>query len=141
MVVKMKIYISVILSLVFFASLYSDDLTTNSGRIFKNYSVIEPNMLGLTISHASGVFTVKYNDLPENIRSKYKLDEEKAIAFQKKKEEEKKLIEEAKKAEQEQEKKALEAKKNKEDKEGKNAPAKKQKSIVVTDTMLKKYNI
>lgn len=75
------------------------DLTTKSGKVYTKYSVDGPSVKGLVIFHELGAATIPYADLPDDLRAKYKADEEKAAAEQKAQEEQRKKLEEQRQAE------------------------------------------
>ena len=51
--------------------MFGDDLTTISGKEYKNYSVKGVSEKGIMVSHSSGVATVPLSDLPDDLRKKY----------------------------------------------------------------------
>jgi hypothetical protein len=77
-------------------TLYANDLTTKSGKIYKDYKVNKATAQGLIIFHLEGAATVPFADLPDNIRAQYADTEKKLI------EQEKILLEQCRIAEEEQ---------------------------------------
>lgn len=75
------------------------DLTTKSGKVYKKYSVEGPTTAGLVIFYELGGATIPYADLPDDLRAKYKADEEKATVELKAQEEQRKKFEEQCRAE------------------------------------------
>lgn len=70
----------------------ANDLTTKSGVVYKDYSINGPSVDGLVIFHELGGATVPYAELPDDLRTKYKADEEKAAATLKEREEQRKEV-------------------------------------------------
>lgn len=54
------------------------DLTTKSGKVYKNYDIDRATPYGVAIFHDSGSATVPYADLPDELRKKYSEEEKQA---------------------------------------------------------------
>ncbi len=70
------------------------DLTTKSGKVYNGYSIEGPSPKGLVIFFELGGATIPYSDLPDDLRAKYKADEEKAAIVLQAQEEQRKKLEE-----------------------------------------------
>lgn len=64
---------------------FSADLTTNSGKTYKNYTVRRVTENGIQIFHSQGGCIVQFDDLPDDVRAKYRSQEEQILAEQKRK--------------------------------------------------------
>ena len=53
------------------AGMFGGDLTTTSGKVYKNYTVKGVSEKGIMISHSSGAATVPLAELPVDLREKY----------------------------------------------------------------------
>lgn len=62
-----------------FISGFALDITTKSGKEYKDCSFLSVKPNGVEFLHASGVSVIPYNDLPDNIRSQY-ADQERKFA-------------------------------------------------------------
>ena len=72
-------------SLVFAAGvLMGADLTTKSGKVYKDYSVIGVTSRGVTVAYADGATSVPLSDLPDDLREKYSAEVAKKKATAKK---------------------------------------------------------
>lgn len=49
----------------------AEDLTTNSGKVFKNYRILETSERGMKISHSDGVAYLLYSDVPYEMAGPY----------------------------------------------------------------------
>ena len=56
---------------------FSADLTTNSGKTYKNYSVRRVTEKGIQIMHAQGGCIVPFEQLPDDVRAKYRSQDKK----------------------------------------------------------------
>ena len=77
----MRFWIFVLLSLAFLT--HAADLTTKSGKTYSEVYIDGPRTKGLAISHIGGAAIIPYWDLPDDLRARYKAEEEKAAAAQK----------------------------------------------------------
>lgn len=63
---------SVLLSVAFASAVViGADLTTKSGTVYKDYSIIEVTHRGVTVEHADGLANVPLDELPEDMKSTY----------------------------------------------------------------------
>mgnify|MGYP001074257238 CR=1 FL=1 len=83
------------------------DLTTKSGKVYKNYDVDRATPYGVAIFHDGGSATVPYADLPDELRKKYSEEEKQAAG-------EVKRLREVARKEAEEKRNALILKKNEE---------------------------
>ncbi len=60
---------------------YSEDLTTKSGKVYKEFFVDKVSARGLNIIHDEGLCTVPFEELPNDLREKYS-GQEKKIAVE-----------------------------------------------------------
>lgn len=67
---------SILLFFTLTISLSAANLTTTAGKIYKNYEIDNATPAGLAIFHDGGAVTVPYEELPPEIRAKYKTEEE-----------------------------------------------------------------
>ena len=79
----MKIFTTAILLFTFVG--FSADLTTNSGKTYKNYSVAKVSDNGIQIMHSAGICTVPFEELPDAVREKYRVEEKRLAHDQVKK--------------------------------------------------------
>ena len=56
------------------ASVQGEDLVTKSGRVFKNYRILEASKQGLKISHSEGVAYLLFSDVPYEVAGPYSPD-------------------------------------------------------------------
>jgi|GEM_PF-4201243 len=63
------IIIALILSAVF--NIYSDDLVTKKGKVYKAYKIVKVTHAGVTISHSYGIKNIPLVELPDDIAAKY----------------------------------------------------------------------
>lgn len=75
----MKVKVMVLAVAVCAAAVWGADLTTTKGQVYKNYDVDRATPYGLSIFHDGGTVTVPYTELPEEIRAKYKENEESSL--------------------------------------------------------------
>ena len=61
---------------------FAADLTTKDGKTYKEYSVYKVSKRGIQIMHAEGECTVPFDQLPDDVREKYRSQEEKFTAEQ-----------------------------------------------------------
>jgi hypothetical protein len=59
-------------------SLVSADITTLTGRVYKNCQVLEVRPDQIRIMHSTGVTSIDFEDLPESVRKRYHYDSLKA---------------------------------------------------------------
>lgn len=64
--------------------LIAADLKTKSGKIYENYNIDTATPAGLTIFHNNGASTIPYSDLPDELRNRYRTEEDQAAELQKK---------------------------------------------------------
>ena len=90
------------------------DLTTKSGVVYRDVKILKPNAKGLKILHKYGGKTIPYPDLPDELREKYRDEENrlKELAAKRKKEREER---EKREAEWKKEREKLAEKKRKEE--------------------------
>ena len=63
------IILTLILTAVF--NIYSDDLVTKSGKVYKNYKIVKVTHLGVTVSHSYGMKNIPLSDLPDDLAAEY----------------------------------------------------------------------
>ena len=56
------------------AAVQGEDLVTKSGRVFKNYRILESTSQGVKISHSGGLAYLLYSDLPYEVAGPYSPD-------------------------------------------------------------------
>lgn len=78
---KYRYICAMIVAIVSFApiSSFAIDITTKSGKEYKDCSVLSVKPKGVEFLHASGVSVIPYKDLPDDIRSQY-ADQERKFA-------------------------------------------------------------
>lgn len=63
------IILALILTAVF--NIYSDDLVTKSGKVYKNFKIVKVTHLGVTVSHSYGMKNIPLSELPDDLAAEY----------------------------------------------------------------------
>jgi len=60
---------------------FSEDITTMSGKSYKNASITRTTPVSITVAHDTGISTISYSDLPVDVRVKYGYNQEKESRY------------------------------------------------------------
>jgi hypothetical protein len=60
---------------------FGADLISKSGLVYSDYTVTRVEPDGIHIKHSQGIIKLPFEDLPDDILSKYELNSESAIAY------------------------------------------------------------
>jgi hypothetical protein len=59
----------------------TEDITNLQGRVFRDAKVVREEPDGVTVNHSGGVAKLFFTELPDSMRSQYRYDPEKAVAY------------------------------------------------------------
>lgn len=78
MKVALSIFTGVSIMFIFALSIYSLDITTLDGKVYKNAKISEANPAGIVVEYQDGVCQIPFTNLPDDIQKKYSYDPAKA---------------------------------------------------------------